>query len=474
VGRALAIVGGMRAELVDAFPGERRDYVQMALILLVTMAEAITSACFATYMVMGGAGGHPPAWLVAAVGVGFGLMILTIDRYLALGLDGQHGLLKVLPPTLIRAALAVIIGLVMSTPLVLAIFAPEIEREIAYMELDDRQRTDALLARLRSERDTAQEQVQAQQQVVDELRRGPNPEADPAYVDSAAAWNQAAADCEAARTKASLELHGLLLPPEGTGRAGFGDMQSLLAEAADSKCQVADAKKVAMFEAYAAAAAPDLGAAARLTQAETYLDQLVAARNTATATLETSTADATQAHATLNRGLLRRLEALDRLSQSNPLAGTAHLAVLSLLAAIEVLPVLVKAMKAARKEQTAYERHWRLQDSRPVDQVALEQRFAEADAEARLKTQHEGVVAIAAAQRDAEIAVAADWAKQEQALQEATTREIVKVQTRLLSAALAQWSQKYGVAHVVDPEAVTPRTGGPEPTSAPIREEEWS
>jgi hypothetical protein len=464
----------MRAELVDAFPGERRDYVQMALILFVTMAEAITSACFATYMVMSGAGGHPPVWLVAAVGVGFGLMILTIDRYLALGLDGQHGLLKVLPPTLIRAALAVIIGLVMSTPLVLAIFAPEIEREIAYMDLDDRQRTDALLERLRSERDIAQDQVTAQQQVVDELRLGPNPEANPAYVDSAAAWSQAAADCESALVKASLELHGLLMPPEGTGRAGFGDMQALLAEAADSKCQVADVKKAAMAQAYAAASAADPGAAVRLTQAETYLDQLVAARNTATLALETATADATSAHTTQSRGLLRRLEALDRLSQSNPRSATAHLAVLSLLASIEVLPVLVKAMKAGRKEQTAYERYWRLQDNQPVERAALEQRFAEADAEAQRKAKHEGVVAAAAAQRDAEIAVATDWANQERALQEATTTEIVKIQTHLLRAALTQWSRKYGVAHVVDPQAIDPHIGLPEATSPPAAEEDLS
>lgn len=431
LGRRLASIGGMRPELVDEYSGERRDFVQMALILFVTALEATIAGAFAINIAFSTIDGrNPEPWVIVTSGVVWGFIIFNIDRYMVLGMEGMHGT-RALWPALIRGVLAALIGMVMATPLVLQIFNSEIEAEIVRINAARGQESQQQNEAPAEAKVKAAEKVVATRRLELEVARsGTNLEKNPVYRAAYKAWDTATEACTAAQSKATRELRGELPKSEGgSGRAGASEIYRTFQRQADEKCGFASDKRKELDAAKRAATlSPEViqrniaGAETALRNAED--DLTIAREDLKAARLGTRTIAS-------GYGLLIRLEALHNLS-SVPLLGFAHFALAALLMSIEVLPVFFKTIKQWNHEPTPYEDAWRGMD-----------RAARLRGEAI--EQHS--VAAARAAAEAPVSAAREHARTQRAVNVHMAREIAGVQLSVMQRRLADWAAGHRVPY---------------------------
>jgi hypothetical protein len=173
-----------------------------------------------------------------------------------------------------------------------------------------------------------------------------------------AAYDGALAAQRELSARAQCELDGTC----GTGRAGTGEAYAQARAAADAQRDVvaaADSDLDAALAAVSAGAARSMGQAA----ADLETDQAELARLTA---LRTAEQDAFAAQNSQADGLLARLEAMDRLAEDRPAAGTAHVMLFLLFLSVELLPVLMKTLLNFG-EPNAYEVLEKLRDEEDVE-----------------------------------------------------------------------------------------------------------
>ncbi len=128
-------LSGGDPELLEQSPADRARHIAYGMMFLVTAAFAAISGTFALNMMM-----HL-SWPVAAIfGIGWGIMILAIDRMLVLSMPRPKGFRGFLVSTLtvaLRVGMALVLGAVVSTPLILRVFEPEIAVEIQVMHAEE-------------------------------------------------------------------------------------------------------------------------------------------------------------------------------------------------------------------------------------------------------------------------------------------------------------------------------------------------
>jgi len=353
LGRALAVVGGMRPDLVDEFPGQRRHFAQMAMLLFVSSLEAFLSGALAVGLLFPSPDEPPALWVLLLGGLLWGIVIFVINRMLVLSMEGRRRT-RALVPALIGVLLSTLLGGVMATPLMLQLFQPEVEAKVASLNQeralagrDVLQPFDEAVAR-------ATDEVDKRRQELELARSGYSLEGDPAYQAAVVAWKQASEACTQAQAKATRELRGELPPSEGgSGTPGASASYRALQAQADAACKLADEKARDVDAAKAAAqrtpeqTAESVKAAEdAIAVAEANLDQALQARDHA----RERYAQAAEGH-----GLLIRLEALDALQRDNPTGALTQYALMALLASIEVLPVLYKLLTQWDSAPTAYE-----------------------------------------------------------------------------------------------------------------------
>src|SRR3712207_6567782 len=91
---------------------------------------AVLSAAFAVHMAVG------VVWpLAIAIGLFWGVVIVNLDRMLLVGMAHDASLKRNLLLAVPRVGLALVLGVVISTPLVLQIFHKEIDSEIAVLQV---------------------------------------------------------------------------------------------------------------------------------------------------------------------------------------------------------------------------------------------------------------------------------------------------------------------------------------------------
>src|SRR5919202_642626 len=218
---------------------------------------------FAVHMALG-------AWWPVAllIGIGWGTVIVNLDRMLLVGMAHDASLKRNLMLAVPRVGLALILGVVISTPLTLQIFHKEIDSQVVALQA----------------------------------------EASDAY-------------------KKSL------------------DSDSRFAGLADLRAKVAEEQAVVASggASDAAVSAADAAAARGATQAAGDLatDQAELTRLTDDQTRLQAAFDATNSD---NDGILIRLQALSRLSDTNATLATAHFMLALLFISIEILPVLMKIL----------------------------------------------------------------------------------------------------------------------------------
>jgi hypothetical protein len=123
----LIAISGAQHEILARCPTERTRFETLGLTILITSGIAAVSMWFALDSIVNL---NPlVAFLIAVV---WGLIILTIDRWVVTALPvGRSRKWSVIIP---RVLMAVLVGIIISTPIVLRIFQPEINRQIAVIK----------------------------------------------------------------------------------------------------------------------------------------------------------------------------------------------------------------------------------------------------------------------------------------------------------------------------------------------------
>src|SRR4051794_18485425 len=317
-------------------------------------------------------------WAVAVlVGLGWGLVILNLDRMLLVGMAHDSSWRRNVAMAVPRIALAVVLGTVISTPLTLQVFAKEIDTTIVTMQAEAAEQfTEKLNADERYAQIPVLQQKVAGEQGVLAGGGTADPAADPVVVAAQAERDakQAAYDAASARyadlqAKAQCELDGTC----GSGRAGAGDAYLSAAAAAGQQASVRDAAKAeldtadaALQDARSAAEQDAASADARnvaQAQADLSTDQATLTRLTAARDAEQAAFEAQNSE---SDGILARLEAMSRLSADRPTVATAHLMLFLLFLSVEVLPVLTKVLLNF-SEPGAYDRLLKVRDAEEIE-----------------------------------------------------------------------------------------------------------
>ena len=363
IGDGLAVLAGARPELFEAVPTSRARYVSLGGVLLSTGGLAVVSAAFAVHMALGA------PWPLAVVfGLGWGIVIVNLDRMLLVGMAYDASIRRNILLAVPRVALALVLGVVIATPLTLQVFKPEIDTEIVTLRAAaaDAHKTsldsDARFRQLPA----LQERVAVEQAVVASGGR-----TDPALVAvheqvpiEQAAYEEAVRSYQQLAVRAQCELDGTC----GTGDAGDGAAYQGAKAAADAQAGVVAAAKIrfdgAVTAAEDAAARSVAQAGADLATDEATLIGLTAQKNRLQAAFEATNKD--------DDGILIRLQALNRLSDRNATLGLAHFMLSLLFICIELLPVLMKVLSNFGPP-SAYDRLTALRDGGNLDVEQVQQ-----------------------------------------------------------------------------------------------------
>jgi hypothetical protein len=380
-------------ERLEGLSGERTRFVAMAGILVTTASVAAVSMFFALHHGVGISQG----WAIVFAFF-WGLVILNIDRFLVISMSGTRGrpwqMFGIMLPRLILAAL---LAAVVSTPLVLQIFAKDISAELPILQ---QQKSAQFNQKLNDGTDAKNlQKIQAQINALN----GNGGSSTPIQNDQAAIA-KLNGEISAAKAQANTDyakwqceaggLRGSLCPPGTSGLVGQGPLAN-----ADEEKYNSDENTVSNLQNQLNAAEHQLKS-----------DQNTASQNVAAqqATLKSLDAQKQQLQASINaqiaaydnsndkdNGLLAQINALDAASAINPGLSIAHWTVLALFFAIEILPVSVKCLlllgrktgyervAEARENHTADLEDDRLAGERKVVQVETENRHQLAEEEAR-------------------------------------------------------------------------------------------
>ena len=335
-GNFLITLSGARPDILALCPGEKVKFQSLGWAISITSGMAVVSMWFALTSAMGV---HPVAALPIALL--WGLVIMGIDRWLVTSLphDGKRKLLMASP----RLILAILLGSLISTPLVLRVFETEINSQISVIQETNEanflnsQQHSAVQARVA----TWQNTVKNLNQVIGS--RGSvalNPAADP-VVQGLTSQLATERKVETQDYHAwQCQLYGGCGAPIGSGP---------LAQASEQRYQ-ADKTQVASLTAEIAArelTLQDNSAAS----AQTRLAQANAALPNAQAQLAAAQAEEDlllnnfQLTNKSTNGLLIRLQALDQLTTKGGSLSVVRWLLFLLFLVIEILPVSVRLLQ---------------------------------------------------------------------------------------------------------------------------------
>jgi hypothetical protein len=159
LGNLLARLGGANLEILKRVPTSTGDFVQMAFILLSTAGVAALSMYYALTQAVFTRDHAVPTAAGIALAAGWGVVILNLDRYLTTSMTSVWRGAKILAMAGVRLALALVIGLVISTPLVLQIFASDIDRRLVEVARVEQGRLDAQTTQSKEHFEAAQSRL---------------------------------------------------------------------------------------------------------------------------------------------------------------------------------------------------------------------------------------------------------------------------------------------------------------------------
>jgi hypothetical protein len=372
----MAVLAGARPDVLASAPGARAKFVALGGVLLSTGGLAAVSAAFAVHMALG-------VWWPFAllIGLGWGAVIVNLDRMVLVGMGHDSSWKRNLVLAVPRVGLALILGIVVATPLTLQVFHKEIDAEIVQMQTE---RSDAYRTGLESDARFAdlpalRSQIAAAESVV---ASGGQTDAGLAVVQNDVTARQAELDAalgtaQTLEAKAQCELDGTC----GTGERGAGTAYQQARAAADAQAAVVASARAALSSATDAASAAQ-ARSAQLAGSSLSDDKASLTRLTAEQDRLQAAFDATNEG---SGGILMRLEALDRLGNSNGTLAAAQFMLSLLFMSVEILPVLMKLLLNF-SPPSAYDRLAELRDTGDVEieELAQESRLTVAKAKEEL------------------------------------------------------------------------------------------
>jgi hypothetical protein len=322
-GGFLAWLSGAQRQILERCPTERPKYAGFGAIILTTATTAAVSMTFALVAALN-------VKLVEALPVAllWGLFIMCLDRWLLVSLRPQRKISANFLIVIPRLGLSLLFAAIISTPLILQIFQPEINREIPVIQAGVadvyyREQSTSSLSK----------QIAEQQEVVNRLQQEAT--SDGSGSGSASMQkltkqlDQAEQDAAQAYAQWQCELTG-----QGPGEQTCVQGDGPLAEASEHRYH-ADQAQIEKYQAEIAALT---------TQQQNAEGEL----RTATQSLQAAQSVQLQQSAAFaeanqgNKGLLIRLQALDAATAGNSTLLAARWLVFALFAVIECLPVMVK------------------------------------------------------------------------------------------------------------------------------------
>jgi hypothetical protein len=309
-------------------------HIAIAGALSVTGVVAAISAAFALRM----AAQVPMFWAIV-LGIGWGVVVLRLDRLLVITMTRQPGWWRSVLFALPQLAAVFLLGMVISTPLVLRVFQPQINTEIAVelqqkyasaeQRIADNPRYKAIPA-LKQQIDAESKAAQVDPNAVD---------SDPAVVAAQDRLTQAERLRDQAQQDYLCESDGTC----GTGRAGDGPQARTAKQAVDQAQAEVDAAQANLnSERRQVSDALRAQAAVRVKTLQHDYDERQADRAEDQKRLDASARQ-------YGKGLLIRLQALSAVGREHPELGRLQVLLSLLFLAIGMLPALVKLLQPSRK-----------------------------------------------------------------------------------------------------------------------------
>lgn len=335
--KLLLTLSGARSEVLDHCPSERGKFEGIGGAVLTTSVLAVISMTFALHSALG-----MSLFLAIPVSLFWGLAIMSLDRWLVgtIQAGDQHRWRMAVP----RILMAVLIGIVISTPLVLRIFKSEIDTQIAQIKQD---RASSYLGE--QQRSAVGQEVARLSATVANLQKviasggevAEDPLKDPKVIALTKERDQAQDQEKTFYDQWQCQLYGgAECPKKGNGilartsesnyRKAKGRVDSLNRQIAQRQRQLT-AKDEANKQARLANAKADLPSV------QTQLDAALARQRALQSSFDTSN--------NATNGILIRLQALGQVSGKDLTLRMAHILLFLLFMVIECLPVSVKLMQ---------------------------------------------------------------------------------------------------------------------------------
>lgn len=416
--RALLAVAGANRAVLDHAPRDQVKQTALGGTLLTTAALAAVASALALRMAL-----DVPVWGAVVGGLVWGLAILNLDRWLVVSTPRQRTRAGTLAMALPRVLLAVVIGLVISTPLTLQIFEAEIDAELVRIHQAELESFE--LALLADERfvDLPQWRDEARALEVS-LAAGVPADTVSGNAELTALSGRLAlveAQYDAAEQEVACEKDGTC----GSGVVGAGPA---FEEKKDRRDRLATDR--AALQQELTQLTTDVRAAAESSYAQQTIDDSarlddLRARITDAEQKRAAQVAASDATVEQDDGLLARLEALESLTHANSMLQLAHLLLFVFLTAIECLPIFFKTLLALSRP-TLYEQLMLLEDTRSEERARL-----------RLQTEHEEALAVAEAALEAAQARSATQLDAEIR----TAQVVLEAQVSLANQAVDKWKR---------------------------------
>ena len=336
-GQFLITLSGGRSDILDHCPGERIKFQSLGWVILITSGMAVVSMWFALTNALG-----VHAYAAFPLALLWGLVIMGIDRWLVTSLPQDQSRKWALAAP--RLVLAILLGSLISTPIVLRVFQSEINNQISVIK-----QTNAANFIVSQQRSSVQQQVAKWQATVANYNKviasngqvPINPSSDPTVQGLTKQMNaaQTQANKDYAEWKCELYGRGHCNAPKGNGPLAQATHRRYLADLAQvSSLQTQIKNREAALQANDQASQQK-----RLQQAQQQLPE-AKAQLTLAENRETQLANGFDSTNEATNGLLIRLQALDQLTAKGGSLALVRWLLFFLFLVIEVLPVLVKLL----------------------------------------------------------------------------------------------------------------------------------
>jgi hypothetical protein len=332
----LLVVSGARADVIAQCESERIKFESLGWSILITSGMAAVSMWFALYSALG-----VNAVAAAPLALLWGLVIMGIDRWLitSLPIEGRRRFTMAAP----RLFLAILLGTLISTPLVLRVFESEINAQISlmkanaassFLQTNQRNQVGAQVTYWRND-------VANLEKVIDSGGQQTINPANDSGVKSLEAQATTAYNQEQTYYKQwQCQLYGGPGCPPGAGtlyKAAHSNWESAKSQLAQINGEIQQREKSLSASDAASVQSRLTQAKNALPAAQQQLSIAVARQNALQASF-----DATNQN---ENGLLIRLQALSQLSSKNFTVTAARFLLFLLFLVIECLPVTVKLLQ---------------------------------------------------------------------------------------------------------------------------------